>query len=207
VIATTDRSGDILSDEMAGLVGGLGMDPGATIGKDAAIVEAVHGWAPDIAGKGLAHPPALLLAAGSMLEYGERGVLARRLREAVDCTPHKEGIRTPDLGGKASTVDFAKPIAWQVEGQLVEASRSPLQTSGREQMAVHKLSMIERKPGGFPAPNPAECGEHYKAGRIPIFHGTRLVAYVDRQEDLPEAKFVERDNRILGEVARWEHGS
>jgi hypothetical protein len=73
-------------------------------------------------------------------------------------------------------------------------------------MTLHKLSMIERKPGGFPAPNPAECSEHHKAGRIPIFHGTRLVAYVDQTEDLPEAKFVERDSRIVGEVSRWGYG-
>jgi hypothetical protein len=73
-------------------------------------------------------------------------------------------------------------------------------------MALHKLSMIERKPGGFPAPNPTECSEHHTAGRIPIFYGTRLVAYVDKPEDLPEAKFIERDSRIVGEVSRWEHG-
>ena len=73
-------------------------------------------------------------------------------------------------------------------------------------MIIHKLSMIERKPGGFPAPNPSECSERHKAGRIPIFHGARFVAYVDRLEDLPEAKFVERDNRIISEVTRWEHG-
>ena len=63
MIVTTNLSGDILSDEMARLAGGLGMDPGATIGKDAAIVEAVHGSATDIAGKGIANPLALLLAA------------------------------------------------------------------------------------------------------------------------------------------------
>jgi hypothetical protein len=71
-------------------------------------------------------------------------------------------------------------------------------------MAVYKLSMIERKPGSIPAPHPTECSEHHNAGRIPIFYGTRLVAYVDRAEDLPEAKFVERDGRTIGEVNRWE---
>jgi hypothetical protein len=66
--------------------------------------------------------------------------------------------------------------------------------------------MIEHKPGGFPAPKPCECSEYHKAGRIPIFHRTRLAAYADRLEDLAQAKFVERDNRIIGEVIRWEHG-
>jgi isocitrate dehydrogenase (NAD+) len=99
---------------MAGLVGGLGMAPGANIGKDAAIFEAVHGSAPDIAGKGIANPLALLLAAGLMLEHVGRGELAGRLREAVDRTLHEDGIRTPDLGGQASTADFAKAIARRV---------------------------------------------------------------------------------------------
>jgi hypothetical protein len=71
-------------------------------------------------------------------------------------------------------------------------------------MAVHKLSMIERKPGSYPAPNPTQCREHHEAGRLPVYHGTRLVAYVDRAEDLPEARFVRRDGRLVGEIARWE---
>jgi isocitrate dehydrogenase (NAD+) len=111
VIVTTNLFGDILSDEMAGLVGGLGMAPGANIGKDAAVFEAVHGSAPDIAGKGVANPLALLLAAGLMLEHAGRGGLARRLREAVDRTLREDGVRTPDLGGEASTGEFAKAIA------------------------------------------------------------------------------------------------
>src|SRR5919107_1653596 len=86
VIVTTNLFGDILSDEIAGLIGGLGMAPGANIGPDAAIFEAVHGSAPDIAGKGIANPLALLLAAGLMLEHVGRGELARRLRAAVDRT-------------------------------------------------------------------------------------------------------------------------
>ena len=74
VIVTTNLFGDILSDEAAGLVGGLGMAPGANIGTTAAIFEAVHGSAPDIAGKGIANPTSLLLAAALMLEHvGSRG--------------------------------------------------------------------------------------------------------------------------------------
>ena len=114
VIVTTNLFGDILSDEMAGLVGGLGMAPGANIGKDAAVFEAVHGSAPDIAGKGIANPLALLLAAGLMLEHVGLGELAHRLREAVNRTLREDAVRTPDLGGEASTADFAKAIARRV---------------------------------------------------------------------------------------------
>jgi hypothetical protein len=70
-------------------------------------------------------------------------------------------------------------------------------------MAVHRLTMIERRSGGVPRPHPTECQEHHAAGRLPVYHGTRLVAYVDRQEDLPEARFAKRDGRVVGEVDRW----
>ena len=73
VLVTTNLFGDILSDLVAGLVGGLGMAPGANIGADAAIFEAVHGSAPDIAGKGIANPIALLLAAAMMLDHVQAG--------------------------------------------------------------------------------------------------------------------------------------
>ncbi|MGH8673311.1 MAG: isocitrate/isopropylmalate dehydrogenase family protein [Burkholderiales bacterium] len=110
VIVTTNLFGDILSDEMAGLVGGLGMAPGANIGEKAAIFEAVHGSAPDIAGKGIANPLALLLAAGLMLEHTNHVDLAQRLRVAIDRTLREDGVRTADLGGKSSTRDFAQAI-------------------------------------------------------------------------------------------------
>ena len=84
VIVTTNLFGDILSDEMAGLVGGLGLAPGANIGADAAIFEAVHGSAPDIAGKGIANPVSLLLASGLMLEHVGRNDLAAGLRAGID---------------------------------------------------------------------------------------------------------------------------
>jgi hypothetical protein len=70
-------------------------------------------------------------------------------------------------------------------------------------MAVHRLTMIERRPGGVPRPHPTECQEHHAAGRVPVYHGARLVAYVDRQEDLPEARFTSRDGRVVAEVDRW----
>src|SRR5271169_866244 len=110
VIVTTNLFGDILSDQLAGLVGGLGMAPGANIGPDAAIFEAVHGSAPDIAGKGIANPLALLLAVGLMLEHIDQPGLANRLRTSIDQVLRKDGVRTPDLGGKASTTDFTQSI-------------------------------------------------------------------------------------------------
>src|SRR5882757_11305090 len=86
MLVTTNLFGDILSDLVAGLVGGLGMAPGANIGADAAIFEAVHGSAPDIAGKQLANPTALLLGAALMLDPCKLTDLATRLRRAIDAT-------------------------------------------------------------------------------------------------------------------------
>ena len=110
VIVTTNLFGDILSDQLAGLVGGLGMAPGANIGEKAAIFEAVHGSAPDIAGKGVANPLALLLVAGLMLDHVRRSDLAGRLREAVLQTLQQDGVRTRDLGGTAATKEFAAAV-------------------------------------------------------------------------------------------------
>ena len=110
VIVTTNLFGDILSDEMAGLVGGLGMAPAANIGVDAAIFEAVHGSAPDLAGKGVANPLALLLAAAMMLDHVDRNDLAQRLRKAIHQTLNEDKVRTRDLGGTASTKQFVQAI-------------------------------------------------------------------------------------------------
>ncbi len=110
VIVTTNLFGDILSDEIAGLVGGLGMAPGANIGMDAAIFEAVHGSAPDIAGKGVANPLALLFAAAMMLEHVGRDDLATRVRTAVDRALNEDKVRTGDLGGKATTKELTQAI-------------------------------------------------------------------------------------------------
>ena len=111
VIVTTNLFGDILSDEAAGLVGGLGLAPGANIGAKAAIFEAVHGSAPDIAGQGIANPTAQMLAAAMMLDHvGEREA-ATRLRNAIEQTIAVDNIRTRDLGGSASTINFAQAVA------------------------------------------------------------------------------------------------
>jgi isocitrate dehydrogenase (NAD+) len=110
VIVTTNLFGDILSDEIAGLVGGLGMAPGANIGVDAAIFEAVHGSAPDIAGKGIANPLALLYAAAMMLEHVGKDDLAARIRTAIDKALREDNVRTGDLGGKATTKELTRAI-------------------------------------------------------------------------------------------------
>ena len=111
VVVTTNLFGDILSDLCAGLVGGLGLAPGANIGKHAAIFEAVHGTAPDIAGQGKANPCALLLAAVQMLEHIGQQDNAERLRKAIIATMEAKDSLTGDLGGTGSTMDFAKAIA------------------------------------------------------------------------------------------------
>ncbi len=110
VIVTTNLFGDILSDLVAGLVGGLGLAPGANIGAGAAIFEAVHGSAPDIAGKGLANPCALLLATALMLDHVGRTDLGTRLREAVERVVLHDGVRTRDLGGTATTSDLTAAL-------------------------------------------------------------------------------------------------
>ena len=117
VIVTTNLFGDILSDEIAGLVGGLGMAPGANIGDQAAIFEAVHGSAPDIAGKGVANPTALMLAAAMMLDHVVRHDLAQRLRSAIDATLNEDKVRTSDLGGHATTLEYASAIAARIKAQ------------------------------------------------------------------------------------------
>jgi isocitrate dehydrogenase (NAD+) len=111
VIVTTNLFGDILSDLCAGLVGGLGLAPGANIGTEAAIFEAVHGSAPDIAGQGLANPCALLLGAAQMLGHIGNEDAARRLRAAIVDTMQARDQLTPDLGGQGNTMAFAKAIA------------------------------------------------------------------------------------------------
>jgi isocitrate dehydrogenase (NAD+) len=110
VLVTTNLFGDILSDLVAGLVGGLGMTPGANIGTDAAIFEAVHGSAPDIAGKGVANPTALLLAAAMMLDHCRLPHLAARLRDGLDRTLNIDKARTGDLGGSAGTAEFTRAL-------------------------------------------------------------------------------------------------
>jgi isocitrate dehydrogenase (NAD+) len=115
VIVTENMFGDILSDEAAGLVGGLGFAPGANIGEDAAVFEPVHGSAPDIAGKGIANPSSVVLASCLMLEHlGERAV-AGRIRAALgEVLRGGEGL-TPDMGGTGTTESFAHAVIERLE--------------------------------------------------------------------------------------------
>jgi isocitrate dehydrogenase (NAD+) len=110
VIVTTNMFGDILSDEIAGLVGGLGLAPGANVGETAALFEAVHGSAPDIAGRGVANPTALLFAAGMMLDYLGQVAVAARIQTAVERTLQDDGVRTRDLGGHATTDEYTVAV-------------------------------------------------------------------------------------------------
>jgi isocitrate dehydrogenase (NAD+) len=111
VIVTMNLFGDILSDLMAGLVGGLGVAPSANIGEDAcAIFEAVHGTAPDIAGKGLANPSGLMLSAVLMLEHIGQRDAAARLRRGIEAALARPETRTRDLGGQADTQGFTRAV-------------------------------------------------------------------------------------------------
>ncbi len=111
VIVTTNLFGDIISDLCAGLVGGLGLAPGANIGEKVAMFEAVHGSAPDIAGQGVANPCALMLGAAQMLEHLDELPRAKRLRSAIAETIEAADRTTPDLGGKGTTESFTDAIA------------------------------------------------------------------------------------------------
>jgi isocitrate dehydrogenase (NAD+) len=106
--------GDIVSDLCAGFIGGLGMAPGANIGEEVAVFEAVHGSAPDIAGKNLANPMALVLSAAMMLDHVGELDAARRVREAVYAVLREGKVLTRDLGGTAGTTQIAEAIAAKV---------------------------------------------------------------------------------------------
>jgi isocitrate dehydrogenase (NAD+) len=114
VIVTTNMFGDILSDEISGLVGGLGLAPGANIGTSAAIFEAVHGSAPDIAGTGVANPSAQILAAAMLLDHIGEVERGNRVRAALEDVIVRQNIRTRDLGGTASTREFGDAVARRV---------------------------------------------------------------------------------------------
>jgi isocitrate dehydrogenase (NAD+) len=110
VIVTENMFGDILSDQIAGLVGGLGLAPGGNIGKDVAIFEAVHGSAPDIAGLGIANPAALLLGGVMMLRHLGMNDPADRIQRALEVVIRERDSLTPDLGGQGTTESFADAL-------------------------------------------------------------------------------------------------
>jgi 3-isopropylmalate dehydrogenase len=110
VIVTTNLFGDILSDEGAGLVGGLGLIPSANIGENQGLFEPVHGSAPRMAGKGIANPSAMVLSAVLMLDYLEENEEARKLEKSLITVLSEGKVVTTDLGGNASTMEMAKEI-------------------------------------------------------------------------------------------------
>jgi len=110
--------GDIVSDLCAGLVGGLGVVPGANLGTDAAVFEAVHGSAPDIAGKNLANPTALLLSALMMLRHLGEDASADRIMTALGRVLADPRVRTRDLGGTATTTEFTAAVCREIEGAV-----------------------------------------------------------------------------------------
>jgi isocitrate dehydrogenase (NAD+) len=115
VLLLENLYGDIVSDLCAGLVGGLGVVPGGNIGYDVAIFEAVHGSAPDIAGKGVANPLALIRSGIMMLYHLHKDEAAERVRAALRQVIVKQGIKTRDLGGEASTAEFTDAIVQALE--------------------------------------------------------------------------------------------
>ncbi|MEO6419543.1 MAG: isocitrate/isopropylmalate family dehydrogenase, partial [Polyangiaceae bacterium] len=114
VIVTENLYGDILSDLGAGLVGGLGIVPGANIGAEAAVFEAVHGSAPDIAGKGLANPTALVQSAVMMLHHLAETEAANRIEKSIIEVYRRGDKKTADLGGSASTTEFTEALCNEV---------------------------------------------------------------------------------------------
>ncbi len=114
VIVTSNLYGDILSDEGAGLVGGLGMIPSANIGDENGLFEPVHGSAPDIAGKGIANPVATILSACMMLDYLGESDSARKIEKIIVEVIQEGKVVTPDLGGTASTQEMAEYIASKI---------------------------------------------------------------------------------------------
>jgi len=110
VLVLPNLYGDIVSDLCAGLVGGLGVVPGANLGHDTAVFEAVHGSAPDIAGKNMANPTALLLSALLMLDHIGEADAARAIRRALEHILATGAVRTPDLGGAATTSEFTAAV-------------------------------------------------------------------------------------------------
>jgi isocitrate dehydrogenase (NAD+) len=116
VLVLPNLYGDIVSDLCAGLVGGLGVVPGANIGADTAVFEAVHGTAPDIAGKNIANPTALLLSALLMLDHLGETTAAAAIRGALDRVLTEGRARTRDLGGTASTTEFGRAIVQAMAG-------------------------------------------------------------------------------------------
>ena len=158
VLLLPNLFGDIASDLCAGLVGGLGVAPGGNIGKDAAVFEAVHGSAPDIAGKGLANPTAILLSGIQMLRYLGLNSYANRIETALHETL-KADIKTRDLGGSASTLEFTNAICERIQPEDEKAThetptrihipREPL-TVEKQDWNINGVDVFVRSKNGIP---------------------------------------------------------
>ena len=151
MLLCTNLFGDILSDQLAGLVGGLGMAPGSNFGRDAAIFEAVHGSAPDIAG-GVANPISLMLAAAMMLEHVGRAGDAQRLKQAISATINTDKVATRDLGGTAGTRQFAEAVCRRLGGVSAGAAVRHQATA-----AVTSAQMIQKPPRSSGQRMPPTC--------------------------------------------------
>ncbi len=159
VLVLPNLFGDIVSDLCAGLVGGLGVAPGGNIGHGRAVFEAVHGSAPDIAGKGIANPTALLLSATQMLHFLSLHRHAQRIEEAVRLTL-AGGIRTRDLGGSASTREFTRavisnlrPLDFTEEPALppaLEPAPQPVSSASTSGWELRGMDLFVRSPDGLP---------------------------------------------------------
>ena len=114
VIVSSNLFGDILSDESAGLVGGLGLAPSGNIVDENGLFEPVHGSAPDIAGKNIANPCSMILSTAMMLDYIGEKETALKINEAVETVVAKGKILTPDLGGKSKTMEMTQAIVKEV---------------------------------------------------------------------------------------------
>ncbi len=116
VLLMENLYGDLMSDLCAGLVGGLGVVPGSNISEEAAVFEAVHGSAPDIAGKNLANPLALIMSGVMMLNHIHEEAIAQKVKAAYDAVLSEGKVRTRDLGGTATTVEFADALIARIRG-------------------------------------------------------------------------------------------
>jgi isocitrate/isopropylmalate dehydrogenase len=140
VLLMDNLYGDILSDLCAGLVGGLGVVPGGNIGDQHAVFEAVHGSAPDIAGKGIANPTAVMRSAAMMLEHLGELEPAARIEAALAAVLNRGEVRTRDLGGRATTVEFTEAILSEMDGGR------PRRRGGRAPRKAPPLAVPPRRP-------------------------------------------------------------
>jgi isocitrate dehydrogenase (NAD+) len=144
VLVMENMFGDILSDLMAGLIGGLGFAPAGNIGQDAAMFEAVHGSAPDLAGKGVANPTGLILSACMMLDHLDRKPTGDRIRAALSEVVGSGEARTVDMGGKTGTVAFTDAILRRLESDAEGRRGSPPAGKSRQTAAAGKARPSKR---------------------------------------------------------------